>query len=243
LGADGEYVTVIDQLRVLERDPKNGTAIRLVGSLFNPVQRQQVEDILHGSRTDFLRGLQQPRTKNSDNDSAHLLKIVTDNSASGLFMMDRQGHPTFMNQAACDITGWTLDEISHQPLHYSIHNRKPDGSHYPMEECPLDNSAAELVPLKDQHEIFNHRSGRLFPVVFSVAPLSSRGRTVGAVIEFRDVTHERKTEEDKLKLLVQAEAERTKMAASQLSQQKLAQFVDYICHEIRNPLHGKSSGS
>jgi PAS domain-containing protein len=46
LAADGEYVTVIDQLRVLARDKQTGAPTRCIGALFSPVQRQQVDDIL-----------------------------------------------------------------------------------------------------------------------------------------------------------------------------------------------------
>jgi signal transduction histidine kinase len=103
----------------------------------------------------------------------------------------------------------------------------------------LDNSMAELKPIRNRADNFVHRSGRLFPVVLSVAPLSKRGRNIGSVIEFRDVTHERATEQEKLRLLVEAEGERTKMAESEAHRVKLAHFVDFVCHEIRNPLHGK----
>jgi PAS domain S-box-containing protein len=148
-------------------------------------------------------------------------------------MMDSNGHPTYMNRAAEQLTGWTLAEIQDRPLHYAVHYKKPDGSPYPLEECPIDNSHAELRPLQNQQEIFCDRWGRLFPVVWSVAPLAKGGRTIGAVIEFRDVTHERKTEAEKLRLLVEKEGERAKMEEAEAHRGRMAEFVDYICHEIR----------
>jgi PAS domain S-box-containing protein len=230
LAADGEYVAVIDQLRVLERST-DGTPVRCVGALFSPVQRQQLDDILQGPHARLIRDIQKPRGFSSD--AADLLKTVTDNSASGLFMMDSNGHPTYMNRAAEQLTGWTLAEIADRPLHYAVHYKKPDGSPYPLEECPVDNSQAELRAAQNQHEIFCDRWGRLFPVVWSVAPLAKGGRTIGAVIEFRDVTHEQQIEREKLRLLVEAEAERAKMNEAETNRLKMAEFVDYICHEIR----------
>ena len=35
--------------------------------------------------------------------------------------MDANGYPTYMNQAASDITGYlSIDEISNAPLHYAV---------------------------------------------------------------------------------------------------------------------------
>lgn len=232
LAADGEYVAVIDQLRVLARDPDTGHVSRCVGACFSPVQRQQVDDILLGPHAALLREVQQQHALASS-DAVELLKTVTDNSASGLFMMDSRGHPTYMNRAAEQITGWTLPEIQDRPLHYAVHYKKPDGSPYPLEECPVDNSQAELVAAQNQTEVFCDRWGRLFPVVWSIAPLDKGGRTVGAVIEFRDVTYQQNTENEKLRLLVEKEAERTKMEQAESHRAKMAEFVDYVCHEIR----------
>ena len=74
----------------------------------------------------------------------NILKTITDNASSSLFMMDEQGRPTFRNPAAEQLTGYNLEEIKDRPLHYAIHYRRTDGSPYPMEECPIDNAQAEL---------------------------------------------------------------------------------------------------
>jgi len=125
---------------------------------------------------------------------AHQLEVtraITDNAASCLFMMDVDGHPTFMNPAAERVTGYQLDEIRDRPLHNAVHYKRPDGRPFPIEECPIDNAASELAPVHDADEVFVRKDGTLFPVRYSVAPLERDGRTVGAVLEFRDVSVER----------------------------------------------------
>lgn len=128
---------------------------------------------------------------------AEIYKTVTDNAASSLFIMDNKGHPIFMNPAARELTGYkSLDEIRDKPLHYAVHWKKPDGTYYPMEECPIDNAQAEIKEVKNQEEIFCRKDGTLFPVSYSVMPLSEEGEVVGSVLEFRDISEEKKISRD-----------------------------------------------
>ncbi|HXH76772.1 MAG TPA: PAS domain S-box protein [Bacteriovoracaceae bacterium] len=127
----------------------------------------------------------------------HLTKTITDNAASCLFMMDKKGHPTFMNPAAMKVTGYSsLEEIKDKPLHYAVHWKKPDGSHYPMEECPIDNAQAELKSVQNQEEIFCTKDGKLFPVSYSVSPLEKNGEVIGSVLEFKDITEQKLIENE-----------------------------------------------
>lgn len=170
---------------------------------------------------------------------AHITQTITQNAASCLFMMDHKGFPTFMNLAAERVTGYTLDEIKDKPLHYAIHWKRPDNTFYPMEECPIDNSTAELVAAQEVEEVFVRKDGTIFPVICAVAPLSKSGRTVGAVIEFRDVTEERRRENERLSALRDAEEhQRRRAAEAEAFRVKQERFIDTICHEIRNPING-----
>ena len=120
-----------------------------------------------------------------------LTTAITNNTASALFMMDARGYPMFINTAACEMTGYSsVDEIKHRPLHDAVHFRKPDGSPYPMDECPIDRANAEIVPLRAQRETFCRKNGDLFPIEYNVAPITRDGHRLGAVLEVRDITHE-----------------------------------------------------
>ena len=46
--------------------------------------------------------------------------------------------------------------------------RRPDGTDYPMEDCPIDNSNVELKRMQNQTEVFVRKDGTLFPVVWYV---------------------------------------------------------------------------
>jgi PAS domain S-box-containing protein len=151
--------------------------------------------------------------------SRQTVKTITDNAGSGLFMMDERGYPVFMNPAAETITGYRLDEIRARPLHDSIHFLYADGRPYPMSECPIDIAAADLVPIRDHEDVFVRKDGTFYHVRGNVAPIEQDGRTIGAVLDFRDVTAEK-------------EAEEQLRRASAIKDE----FLGLVSHEMRTPL-------
>lgn len=158
------YMTILDQMYIVTRSPLTNRPLEAIGCRFSPEQRIKISEALNAPRTQLLRSLPKHGIKFI---GAETINTILENTTSGLFMMDSRGHPTYMNQAAMDITGYSsLDEISHAPLHYAVHYRRPDGSDYPMEECPIDNSSAELVKMQNQSEVFVKKDGTLFPVVW-----------------------------------------------------------------------------
>lgn len=135
------------------------------------------------------------RAEEQIRESEERFRTVTNNAASCLFMMNKNGYPTFMNPAAIKVTGYgSLSEIKDRPLHCAVHWKKADSTHYPMEECPIDNAQAELKAVQNQEELFCRKDGSLFPVSYSISPLERNGEVVGSVLEFRDITEEKNAE-------------------------------------------------
>lgn len=165
-----------------------------------------------------------------------LTMTIANNTASALFMMDINGYPIFINAAACEMTGYSgIDEIKGRPLHYAVHFRKPDGSPYPMEECPIDQANAEIVALRAQREIFCRKDGSLFPVEYNVAPITRDGQRLGAVIEVRDITSELAAADA---LRQHADNMASLAAALQRSNRDLDQFAYVASHDLKAPLRG-----
>ena len=90
-----------------------------------------------------------------------------------------------MNPAAEALTGYTIEEVQGAPLHNFVHHTRPDGSDYPLKECPIDRAAPENMQERGE-EIFVHRDGSFYPVRFTASPIRRNGEGVGTVIEVQD---------------------------------------------------------
>ncbi len=124
-----------------------------------------------------------------------LYKSITDNASVALFIMDEQQQCVFMNPAAEELTGYTLAETQGRPLHDIVHHTRPDGSTYPLCECPID----QALPKNDREqgdEVFVHKDGHFYHVTFTASPLRDEtGKPVGTVIEVQDTTKRKRAEE------------------------------------------------
>jgi PAS domain S-box-containing protein len=113
------------------------------------------------------------------------LQAVTDSIGEGVFTVDTEGRLTYLNPAAERMLGWTLDEIKGQVMHEVTHYRRRDGSHYPVEACPLLKVRRSGVPVRVDEDIFIRRDGTELPVEYTSAPLDQTG---GAVVVFSDIS-------------------------------------------------------
>ncbi len=93
------------------------------------------------------------------------------------------------------MTGYTLEETQGRPLHDVIHHTRPDGTHFPLEECPIDRAFPEDHNMQGE-EIFDHKDGRFYPVAFTASPIrDDESSTVGTIIEVRDISAEKAAQE------------------------------------------------
>jgi PAS domain S-box-containing protein len=128
-----------------------------------------------------------------------LTETITDNTQSCLLMMDAGGRGTFANPATERITGFKPEELIGEILHYKIHHTRPDGSAFPMEECPLDNALPLQEAVVGYEDVFVHKTGYFYPVRCSGRPIFKDGKAVGTVIEVQDITEEKLAQEALLK--------------------------------------------
>ncbi len=157
----------------------------------------------------------------------HITRTIAENATLGLFMMDARQHCTFMNGEAERITGFTFAEVQalNRPLHDVIHHTRPDGSHFPMEECPIDRALPQRM--REQGEgVFVHKKGTFYPVAFTASPILENGVPVGTIVEVRDISEEKRREAERTRLLQETRA----------AVRVRDEFLSVASHELKTPL-------
>jgi PAS domain S-box-containing protein len=122
------------------------------------------------------------------------LETVLNNATVALFIMDEHQQCSYMNPAAEALTGFTFAEVQGRALHDMIHHTRPDGTPYPLEECPIDRAFPENNQEQGE-EIFVHKNGTFYPVAYTASPICEAGTVVGTIIEVRDIAREKADQE------------------------------------------------
>ncbi|MFT3764149.1 MAG: ATP-binding protein [Minicystis sp.] len=151
---------------------------------------------------------------------SRITKAITDNASLGLVMMDARQRCTFMNPAAERITGYTFAEVAARgcPLHDIVHHTRPDGTHFPMDECPIDRALPQRMR-EQGHDVFVRRDGTFYPVAFTASPIIEDDAAVGTIIEVEDIT-ERMRAAEELRAAIRLRDD----------------FLSIASHELRTPL-------
>lgn len=124
------------------------------------------------------------------------LQAVLDNASYAILLMDDRQHCIYMNAAAEALTGYTLDEMLalDRPLHDIVHHTHPDGTPFPITDCPIDRAFPEHNQTRGE-AMFIHPDGHFYPVAFCASPVrDDASTTIGTIIEVRDTSQEKHAE-------------------------------------------------
>ena len=124
-------------------------------------------------------------------------QLILDSAGEGIFGLDHSGNVTFVNPAAADMLGFTIDELVGQPMHQLVHHSYPDGSHYPQHECYMFKTAQLGVSNTIDNEVLWRKDGTAISVEYTAVPMRKDNELVGAVVMFKDIT-ERKLQQTRL---------------------------------------------
>ncbi|HDO33968.1 MAG TPA: PAS domain S-box protein, partial [Chromatiales bacterium] len=109
---------------------------------------------------------------------------------------DGEGRIDYLNPVALQLTGWRAEEIGGRPiasLMRIVGEHSGEEIPHPVVQALCENRIVELPP----HSVLLCADGHSFPIADSAAPIHDRrGRTIGAVMVFHDVTYARRLERE-----------------------------------------------
>jgi two-component system, sensor histidine kinase and response regulator len=126
---------------------------------------------------------------------AKQMEMLLESTGQGIYGIDLKGNCTFINRAASELIGYRPDETLGQNTHDLAHHHKPDGSVYPVNECPVYRALEKGEGCPLAAEVMWRRDGTPIPVEYSSFPMFESGRLTGAVVTVVDITERKRAEE------------------------------------------------
>jgi PAS domain S-box-containing protein len=119
---------------------------------------------------------------------------LLDSTGEGLFSVDRKGRCTFANRAAGEMLGYRPGDLLGVDIHRQIHHTKPDGSPFPVQECPI-TTVFRTGEGGRAPQVFFHREGQAVPVHATFFPVLGKGVS-DVVVGFTDVSERDRLERE-----------------------------------------------
>jgi PAS domain S-box-containing protein len=126
---------------------------------------------------------------------SEITRTIAANAADAMFLMDAKGVTTFANPASERMFGWPAAEMLGKRLHELLHYRYPDGTPYPMDQCPLGHALGSARTLSHHEDVFYRKDGSPIAVSCSIASIVRDGVAEGAALIVRDITEQKQAEE------------------------------------------------
>lgn len=163
------------------------------------------------------------RKHNDPTDNAKLLanlrdeklksEIILNTIEDGVVLLDEQKTVQLFNPGASQITGWKAEEARGLDFRGIIKLVDEKDEAYPEKKNPFNRLYKEETTIHDNKAILVTRSEKRIPISLSVSPLMDSNKQVRAAVAiFRDVSQERKQE------------------------QQRAEFISTASHEMRTPV-------
>lgn len=118
------------------------------------------------------------------------LLAIGNHMDEGLYVLDREGRATYINQPALAMLGYGEDDVLGKDIHELIHYQDRQGRHVPVHDCQINRAIGLGRAVRVDDDVFTRKDGSLLPVSYSASPLRREGRVCGSVALFRNITTE-----------------------------------------------------
>ena len=122
-------------------------------------------------------------------------RLLLESAEEGIFGVGEDELVNFINPAGLKMLGFNTEEVIGQKIHPLIHHTRPDGTPYPIEECPMHHSLIRGVIGSRDDEVLWRKDGTAFPVEYTSVPIRKNGSIAGTVVVFRDISERKEAEE------------------------------------------------
>jgi PAS domain S-box-containing protein len=158
--------------------------------------------------------------------SEQQLRTTLASIGDGVIACDPEGRVAMMNEVACELTGWTMNEAAGLPIE-TVFNIINETSREIVENPVAKVKRLNRIVGLANHTILIRRDGVELNIDDSGAPIRNpEGELTGVVMVFRDITMEKRTRD------------------ALVANEKLAvagRLAATIAHEIHNPLDSVSN--
>lgn len=123
------------------------------------------------------------------------LMLLLDSTGEGIFGIDIEGQCTFCNKSCLDILGYEDEsELIGKSMHKLIHYKDKDGKLNCEDNCLIFNKVKRGEGVQVKGDIFWKKDGSYIYVDCLSYPKLNKGKLVGGVVTFLDITESQKLE-------------------------------------------------
>ena len=190
---------------------KDGIIIGGEGSASDITDRKQADEFLlknteelhaayeelTASQEELMANLaEQTRQELTLRESDEKIRLLLNSTAEAIYGLDMKGNCTFCNNSCLRLLGYTRqDELLGRNMHWQIHAKYPDGTHFPVEKCRIFQAFNKGEGTHVDDEVLWRSDGTSFPAEYWSYPQRNDGVVVGAVVTFLDITERKRSEE------------------------------------------------
>ncbi|HEY0817081.1 MAG TPA: PAS domain S-box protein [Pseudonocardia sp.] len=165
--------------------------------------------------------------------AAKFLAQILEEAPQPVWVVDEEGLIVFANPAAVATLGYDHPaQLHRQPSHATVHYKRPDGSPYPADDCPMLTPRQTGEAVHGEDEWFVRADGSMFPIAWWSAPIAMANGN-GAVLAFSDISERRAAEQ----AVRERDAAEIRAAESLAAQRRIVETSGAVRQQVVRDLH------